>query len=229
MEFREVKMDKLTSYIFLAAIVAVVGAFIGYQLWIGGSSMPSPIEGFGGPAMGSGVPDCLRTSADSAALYSMFAQRAQTAEDGPADLQELQVLLGKLACLKKDLLGAGGVVQATYRQPFRTSQDMEPVAETAARCFAKTIPLRDVDLALEKWKGRGNLLVKRQCTSVNLNEAEASTALKLFSGVMTDLAGVMKTVCVVGEPSIGGKAGPRMIQGFEPAAIHNLRAYDGYY
>jgi len=225
----EVKMPRTITYIFIAAFVSVVGSFIGYQLWVGSNTMPSPIEGFAGPSRGSGVPDCLRTSSEGAALSAMLSSKGASAEEGADDLRELNVLLGKLACFKRDLMGAAGVVQGTYKQPFYTSHDMEPIAETTARCFAKTIPRRDLQLSLDKWADRGSLLVKRLCTALNLSDSELQKANGLFKQVVADITDVSMTVCMKGPVTIGGNPGPRMVQGYEPTTVSLLREYNGYY
>jgi hypothetical protein len=106
---------------------------------------------------------------------------------------------------------------------------MEAVAETTARCFAKTIPKRDLELSLDKWKTRGEMLVRRLCTSYSFNEVDIAKALALFKGVIGDITGVSMSVCLKGPVKIAGQGGPRMISGFEPASLVNLREYTGYY
>jgi len=225
----EIKVNRTTTFILLAAIVSVGGTFIGYQLWIGSRTMPSPLEGFAGPSKGAGTPDCLRTSAEAGQLYELVHSRAPNTEEGPDDIRELAVLLGKLACFKRDLMSPSGVVEATWKQPFNTSQDMEPIAETTARCFSKTIPKRDLDLSLEKWSSRGTMLVKRICTSIRLSEADYSRALSLFKAVIQDVTDVSYNVCQKNNAMIAGQPAPRMVQGYEPAALSMLREYKGRY
>jgi hypothetical protein len=225
----EVRVNRTTTFIFLAAIVSVVGTFIGYQLWIGSSTMPVPIEGFAGPSVGAGSPDCLRTSSEAAQLYEVIHSKPSTTGEGPDDIREMGVLLGKLACFKRDLLGPSGIVEATWKQPFNTSQDMEPIAETTARCFAKTIPKRDLDLSLDKWSSRGSMLVKRICTSIRLSESEYKKALGLFKALMNDISSVAYSVCQKKDVFIAGQVGPRMVQGYEPLALSMLREYKGLY
>ena len=227
--WEEVKIPRTITYVLIAAFVAVVGSFIGYQLWVGSNTMPSPVEGFAGPSRGAGVPDCLRTSSEAAALSAMLSSKVASAEEGADDLRDLNVLLGKLACFKRDLMGAAGVVEATYKQPFYTSHDMEPIAETTARCFAKTIPKRDLQLSLGKWTERGSLLVKRLCTSLNLSDSDLQKANALFKQVVADITDVSMTVCMKGPVTVGGNPGPRMVQGYEPAKLSLLREYNGYY
>jgi hypothetical protein len=192
---------------------------------------PTPAEGFyAGPTTGAGKPDCMRASREAAALYEMLSVRTVKTEEGPDDLRELALILSKIGCLKQDLMGAAGVVAATKSQPFSTAHDMEPVAETAARCFAKTIPQRDLSLGLDKWGGRGTFLIKRICTAVDLSDAEEKEALRLFGEAMADITDIaMGRCCNGGEPKIAGVVQPRMVSGYEPEELVSLRPYDGYY
>jgi hypothetical protein len=185
---------------------------------------------FAGPTRGSGEPNCLRANSDLAALYGMMLEKASSTEEGPDDLRELQVLLSKLACFKQDLMGAAGVVQATRYQPFSTSHDMESVAETTARCFAKTIPQRDLMLAFDKWGSRGTLLIKRLCTSFDLTDAEEEEALAMFGRAMADVGDVaMGQCCNAGVAVIAGETAQRMVGGYEAPGLNELREYKGYY
>ena len=186
------------------------------------------VEGFAGPAVGAGAPDCIRTSKDAAALYDLLSSKKVSTEEGPDDLREMKVILSKIACFKRDLLGAARVVEATRYQPFSTSHDLEPVAETCARCFSRTIPQRDLSLSLNKWGSRGTLLIKRLCTSENLSEAEEKEALRLFGTAMADLTDIaLGQCCNAGDVKIGGVDGPRLVGGFVPAGTQTLKPYDG--
>lgn len=225
----EVKVDKTATFILIAAGSAVLVTFIGYQLWIGSNTMPSPIEGFAGPSKGAGMPDCLRTSSEAGKLYALITSKLSTTEEGPDDVRELTVLLGKLCCFKRDLMGTAGLVEATWKQPFSTSHDMEPIAETTARCFASTIPKRDLDLSLDKWSTRGTMLVKRICTSLQFSDSNYNNAISLFKALMNDISDVAHTVCQKKDVMIAGKPGPRMVSGYEPGQLSMLHEYKGYY
>lgn len=189
---------------------------------------------FAGPARGAGAPDCLRTSSEIAALHDLVEEKvaaaAEPLEAGPDDFRELQVLLGKLACFKRDLMGTAGVVEATRGQAFSTSHDMEPVAETVARCFAATIPQRDLQLILDKWGRRGTFLLKRLCTAYGFTDDEEEEAITLFGKAMADVGDVaMGRCCNAAVPMIAGQAAPRMVGGYEPPGLVELRKYEGYY
>lgn len=194
-------------------------------------SFRSQVEGFyAGPAVGAGAPDCMHTSKDAAELYSMLNSRTVGTEEGPDDLRELNVILSKISCFKRDLMGVAGVVEATRYQPFSTSHDLEPVAETTARCFARTIPQRDLSLSLDKWGSRGTFLLKRLCTAENLSEAEETEALRLFGDAMADITEIALGKCCNSDVGIiAGQPQPRMVGGYETPAISSLRQYTGYY
>jgi hypothetical protein len=231
-----------TTYIFIA--VGIVLAFVIWSVasffWNRSNTMPkaqgfedvsgTPVEGFfGGVAVGAGEPDCLRTSSEAAQVYAIFANRSSSTEEGSADFDEFRLLLSKLACFKKDLIGTAAVVEATRYQPYATSMDIEPISETTARCFAKTIPSRDLEISLDKWTKRGNELIRRLCTSMNLTEMESAQAETLFNSLIRDVADVARSVCLSGEPTINGKFAPRQAGGFEPPALQELGEYKGYY
>jgi hypothetical protein len=187
-------------------------------------------EGFyGGVAVGAGVPDCLRTSVEGARLHGLFAEKVSGFEEGPADFKELTLLLSQLSCFKKDLMGVAKQVEATRYQPFDTQLDMEPIAETTARCFAKTIPPRDLDLAFDKWNKRGIFLITRLCTSANLTDAEHTEAEKLFRAFIVDVKDVAGTACLTGTPTIMGQAqfNPRDAGAYDAGT--SGREYFGYY
>lgn len=188
-------------------------------------------EGFAGPARGAGMPDCVRSSKEAAALYELLASKVNTTEEGPDDLRELQLILSKLACFKRDLTGTAGVVAATRTQPFSTSHDLEPVAETTARCFAKTIPQRDLSLSLDKWGSRGTFLLKRLCTSLRLTDPQEEEAERLFGRLMADVSDVALGRCcnAAGDAMIAGQNQPRLVGGYEPPGLNELRKYEGYY
>jgi hypothetical protein len=222
----------------IGILVAVVVVGVAYIFWKRSNTMPkvqgfqdvSGAEGFfGGVAVGAGAPDCLRTSSEASQVYATFANRNQTTEEGSADLDELRLLLSKLACFKKDLIGTAGVVEATRYQAYATSMDLEPIAETTARCFAKTIPARDLDLSLEKWSKRGMVLINRLCTSVNLTEGEARQVEAIFDSLIRDVSDIAKSTCLSGEPMVGGSPAPRSPSGYSDPTLQELGPYKGYY
>lgn len=240
-------------YILIAAGIAILVTFVGYH-WskntrpegfgftqtlvaavrpssLGSKSGFKDIEGFyAGPAVGAGAPNCLRSSADAAALYELLSTHPLVTSEGPDDLREIQLILSKIACFKRDLTGVAGVVEATRYQPFSTTHDLEPVAETTARCFAKTIPQRDLSLSLDKWGSRGTLLIKRLCTSEQLTEAEETKALQLFGTAMADITDIALGACCNSNVGVlAGQPQPRMVNGYEPVSNQELRPYKGYY
>jgi len=186
-------------------------------------------EGFGGAAHGTGSPDCLRSSSEGAALIALFRDLKSTVEEGPDDLRELTQLVGKLSCFKKDLVSPSYIVDATRRVKYATSHDIEPVAETTGRCFAKTISPRDLGLSLDKWTARGELLVQRLCTAYRLNAKEVERAQGLLRALLRDVTDIARGACLQGEPMIAGKPGPRDPHPQESEVYAVLGEYTGYY
>lgn len=186
-------------------------------------------EGFGGAAHGTGSPDCLRSSSEGAALIALFRNMKSSVEEGPDDLRELTQLVGKLSCFKKDLVSPSYIVDATRGQKYATSHDIEPVAETTARCFAKTLSPRDLGLSLDKWTSRGELLVQKLCTAYQLREQEVENAQSLLRALLRDVTDIARGACLQGEPMIAGKPGPRDAHPHESEQYAVLGEYTGYY
>jgi hypothetical protein len=155
-------------------------------------------EGFGGVAVGAGMPDCMRTSSEAAQLYALFDGRIPSAGQGVGadNFAEFTQLLSKLACLKKDLMSPSGIVEATKYPDFSTHSDIEQVSETTARCLAKTIPPRDLNLIFEKWQKRGTELLSHLCTAANLTAQEEKQAEVTFAALWADVYSVAKDQCL---------------------------------
>jgi hypothetical protein len=232
-------VGSVATFFLLAVVVTAITATVAVSLWsasrlqpvLDNFEDPKKKEGFAAPAKGaSNAPDCLSTSTQCAMLSEMLSSRQSTTEEGPDDLRELNVILSKISCLKRDLMGNAKVVQATRYQPFNTSHDLEPVAETAARCFSRTIPQRDLSLSLDKWGSRGTFLIKRCCTSLRLSDGEEEKALNLFGQAMADLSDIaLGECCTSADAVIGGVPQKRMVQGNTPTSLNAHRPYEGYY
>lgn len=230
MNLRTVTLSAIVSYIILAFIIALIVGIVSYQIWATSYTEPKPyLEGFAGPVNGTSELQCGDRSLEATKLYSLFSKKKSSTEVGEDDLLELSVLLGKLCCLKQDLLAPGSLVNSTKNSPYVTSQDIEPVSETVARCFAKTVPKRDLEISLDKWSKQGDTLVRRLCTSYNVSENENKMARTLFSGLIGDITDILMTVCLKGAVTIAGEEGPRMVDGLEPSSIMNKGKYNGYY
>ena len=183
---------------------------------------------YGGAAVGTGSPDCLRSSSEGSALVAMFSN-VQGDDDASADVRELTQIVSKLSCFKKDLLSPSYIVDATRYQQFVTMHDIEPIAETTGRCFAKTIPPRDLEIAFDKWTSRGDLLVRRLSSSYKLSPQEVETAQGLLNTVIRDVKDIARGACLQGEPTIAGKPGPRDPHPFEDPDSVEYGTYTGYY
>lgn len=224
-------------------LVVLVALYAAYYFYYGGPTVPLPSyrsgfkdvneakkEGFfGGAARGTGAPDCLHTSAEAGELIGMFQGRNSVFEEGSDDLRELTQIASKLSCFKKDLVSPSHIVEATRYQKFVTMHDIEPIAETTGRCFAKTISPRDLELAFDKWNSRGELLIRRLCTSYRLNPSDVNKAQALFRSLIRDIKDIARGACLQGEPTIAGKPGPREAHPFEDAKYETLGEYTGYY
>ncbi len=194
------------------------------------NTTPKPTEGFfGGVARGAGSPDCLRSSAEGSELVAMFQHTGKDNDYNSENARELTQIVSKLSCFKKDLISPSHIVEATRYQQFVTMHDIEPIAETTGRCFAKTISPRDLEIAFDKWQDRGEKLIRMLCADNHLSSAEHEKAMKLFEYLLRDVKDIARGSCLQGEAIIAGKPGPRDAHPFENPELENLGEYKGYY
>uniref|UniRef100_A0A6C0DIV2 Uncharacterized protein n=1 Tax=viral metagenome TaxID=1070528 RepID=A0A6C0DIV2_9ZZZZ len=180
------------------------------------------LEGFDGAVRGTGHPDCLRTL-DKAAEVLGLVDRASSSPD----FAEFQLILSKLACFKKDVMSPSGIIMATRYQPYETAHDREPIAEVAATCIKQTIPQRDLDIIFKTYLNRGNVLLKRLCTTANLTEEVVCQAEQLFSDAWTDVYSVAQQRCIATPADTYN--GVLRTTPFEPQEVKELGEYNGYF
>ena len=184
-------------------------------------------EGFyGGVARGSGHPDCLRTLPEGAQVLDIVRNHST----GSDDYNELELLLSKMACLKKDLLAPGSQVDATRYQAFETAHDRVAVAELCGLCLSHNIPARDLDISFMTWRDRGKELIRRLCTSANLTEQDVTEAEILFKKAFDDVYNIATSRCL--KTDIGKQNGNQAlgdVGAFEPPESQELRSYDYQY
>jgi hypothetical protein len=227
------------AIIAIIVLVVVGGLIIAYTFYTGYLPQPSFKTGFtdckkkegffGGVARGSGVPDCLRSSAEGAELVAMFQGVGEDNDYNAENARELTQIVSKLSCFKKDIVGPSHLVDATRYQQFVTMHDIEPIAETTGRCFAKTISPRDLEIAFDKWSSRGEKLIRMLCADNNMSSAQADKAKQLFEYVIRDVKDIARGSCLQGEAIIAGKPGPRDAHPFENPDLENVGEYKGYY
>ena len=183
-------------------------------------------EGFyGGATRGTGTPDSLRTLPESSQLLEILG-KAQAS----SDYAELELLLGQMASLKKDLLSPSGIVDATRYQAFDTAHDRVAVAELCGMCMTHTIAPRDLDIDFATWRDRGNLLIRQLSTAASISDAQTDRALKLFSVSWEDVYQIAQQKCLktIAEQSHGSGKGSD-VGSYEPPALKNLRDYANVY
>jgi hypothetical protein len=221
-------------------LVVIGGLVVAYTFYQGYLPQPSYKSGFkdcsgktegffGGVARGAGSPDCLRSSAEGSELVAIFQDVGADNNYNTENARELTQIVSKLSCFKKDLVGPSHIVEATRYQQFVTMHDIEPIAETTGRCFAKTISPRDLEIAFDKWSDRGEKLINMLCADNNMASVQADKAKKLFEYLVRDVKDIARGACFQGESIIAGKPGPRDAHAYENPDLENLGEYKGYY
>jgi hypothetical protein len=225
-----------TLYFLIALLAAAVALLVGYVTvnkngTIGSGAWeyrsPPRHEGFQGPKRGVSDIPCGQESSFVTNLADLFSVKKSTTEQGEADLAEFKIILSKLCCLKHDLMSTNRAVNATLRIPFVTVHDREYIGDTVGRCFANSLPSRDLEIIFETWRDRGLNLLDMLCTSYELSESESIDANDYFMSVWSDSYDVARTVCTPNpQPQVSS---PRDPKGFMPESIKELGVYLGYY
>lgn len=235
-----ITLSQNSFFIFVAALIALATGFALYMVLSRKNTLPSGLtglmgavgpvgqEGFQGPSKGVSTIPCGQESADAIAILDMFASKASISEEGNPDLTELKEILSKLCCMKHDLMSTNQVVASMMNIPYNNNHDRENPADTVARCFTKSMPLRDLDITFGTWKQRALSLLNRLCTSYSLSSSESEKAMKHFTRLWSDVLDIAKNVCIPSDkaPESGS---PRDPKGFMHESVEELGPYNGYY
>jgi hypothetical protein len=227
------------SSVAIILLVAILAYFVASTFFHGRYTVPLPSykSGFQGSREGFAVPersflppppDCIPESTASSILAPFTASKSTT-EEGDRDFTEFKHMISKLSCFKADLISPKYTINATLNQPFITTHDVEPISETTGRCFAKTIPPRDLDIAMDKWTERGGILIRRLCTSFSLNDTQAAAVETNFQTFIRDIYDTGREKCLQKEPLDVSKRGPRDPSPFTPRTDPQIGDYTGYY
>ena len=225
----------------VTAIIVILIAFaIPYFIITYRKTMPMNVEGFAYPSgqltghegfraeIGGSDLACGHALSDASTLLGIFTGKEGMI--GDKNYEELRMILGKMACFKSDLMSTSGLVNSTRYLPYVTSHDREQVSETTARCLAKTIPGRDLDIIFETWYDRAKTIITRLATKANLSEVDTKRCENLLKTAWEDVYDVARGSCLAGTPQIAGKdASPRDVTAFTPETLGDHGEYKGYY
>ena len=88
---------------------------------------------------------------------------------------------------------------------------------------------RDLNLSFDKWSTRGEILIKKLCTSYRLSTPNVEKAEELFRFLLRDVRDIARGACLDGKPQIAGKPGPRDAHPYDPPMSLSVGEYKGYY
>jgi hypothetical protein len=220
------------TWFFISALVAVAIGVVLYYTVPRGDTRPVVSGFYGGPVRGTATLPCGRASSEAEELMAFFEGRTlKGTEEGNENMRDLRDLLSKLCCLKADLMAPQQLIAAVKELGFATHMDIQPVADLTARCFSKTIPIRDLDIQFAKWKDFGLDMIRRLCTATETTEQETQNAERLFLAAWNDVYDVSRTSCIASIPEGQGafKGSPRDPKPSVDEGDDELRPYDGYY
>lgn len=209
---------KLIAAIILAAAIL----FVVSRMFYNTPQFQRVDEGFyGGASRGMGHSDCLRDIPQAAHILDVLAGTSKGASES---YRELELLLTKMACLKKDIMSPSGQVDATRFQAFDTNHDRVSVAELAGLCMSKNIPVRDLDIIFETWKERGHRLIALCAVEQNMNESSVKEIDVVFKKVWEDIYNIGHSQCIKSDFI---KLNDGDVGAYEPENIKGSGMYSG--
>jgi hypothetical protein len=159
------------------------------------------------------MPECVSRSTDAQKLLARIAEVSSDNAD------ELRLLVSKLCCMEADIMAPSAGVYRTLNLQFRTSEDLEPPSTIVGRCLRNAVNKRDIELIIEKYKGRGHTLVSELC--------DDAAALAEFDKVVAHLQFAMTSFCLMKQPTMDHPIGARDMGFWEPENVAELSQYQG--
>jgi len=133
---------------------------------------------------------------------------------------ELVLILQKVLCIDADVTGSGAGPYSTYQMPFATAHDIEPAASFVGRCVRHAIRSRDLEMAMDKFEGRGKTLIQMLCQGPRRDKV-----MSMFHNVVARASRNIADKCLTPKASLDTPAGPRDPGYFEPQELQELRPY----
>ena len=174
-------------------------------------------EGFAVAAVDADrMPACVNRSAAAQKLLEKIPTETLAGND---DADEFRLLISKLCCIEADITTPVPGNYRTLPLQFRTSHDLEPPSTFVSSCLRNAIRQRDIDLTIEKYSARGNVLLKTLgCDS----DAAAN-----FAELIARTQEAMTSVCLAKNPQMDIPPGVRDVGFWETKDVKNLMEYQG--
>lgn len=183
-------------------------------------------EGFTTLAVDSdSMPKCFLRDADAQRILAEVkpSQDQPPASASSMALAELTLILQKVLCIDADITGSAAGVYSTYRLPFATAHDIEPAASFVGRCVRNAARSRDIEVAMDKFEGRGKELIVTLCA--NKTKKEHDRIQSLFHDVVARATRNIARACLTEKATLDRPAGPRDPGFYEPDEVKELRPY----
>ena len=180
-------------------------------------------EGFATIALdGETMPKCFLRDAEAQQILKELRGSfpKQPSVDVGVAHAELVLILQKVLCIDADVSGSGAGPYSTYQMPFATAHDIEPAASFVGRCVRHAIRDRDLEMAMDKFEGRGKELIAHLCEG-----PQRKKVMTMFHNVVARATRNIATKCMTPKASLDTPAGPRDPGYFEPAKVQELQPY----
>lgn len=206
-------MSTLTSNFAVATVVALcIVALLLVHVKVPETPAPYSVEGFAAAVDAEKMPACVNRSAAAQKLLANLPT-------GNDDADEFRLLVSKLCCIEADLTTPVPGNYRTLPLQFRTTHDLEPPSTFVSSCLRNAIRQRDIDLMIEKYTARGNVLLQ----TLGCDADAAAT----FAELIARTREAMTTVCLAKNPQMDIPAGVRDVGFWETKNVTNLMEYQG--
>ena len=172
------------------------------------------------------MPKCFLRDADAQRILAELKPSQAQAPASPSAmaLAELTLILQKVLCIDADITGSAAGVYSTYRLPFATAHDIEPAASFVGRCVRNAARSRDVEVAMDKFEGRGKELIATICSQETQKQTH-DRVQSLFHDVVARATRNITRNCLSEKATLDRPAGSRDPGFFEPDEVKELRPY----
>ena len=215
----------METYILLVVVIVIVGLGILFKMYA--TFPPSEKkEGFSSPAVAPNQPKCIQRNLDAQVLLRLFPACADPnkapTEDG-MDRTERALILNKLTCLDADATNAGVGGYNTFKLPYTTSHDAEPLTNFVGRCLNNGTQKRDIEIVIDKYDKRGKALISQICNRVGM---DPKSSQENYNALITTTLNTLMNKCLAMRSSLDTPYGPRDPGYSTPYSVDRLAPFN---
>jgi len=215
----------MEPYILLLVVIVIVGFGIVFKMYA--TFPPSERkEGFSSPAVSPTDPKCIQRNVDAQVLMRLFPpceDESRAPTEDATDRSELRLILNKLTCLDADATDAGVGGYNTFKLPYNTSHDAEPIESFIGRCLNNGTKKRDIEIVIDKYDKRGKTLIAQISNRMGM---DPKAVQENYNAVVTTTMNTLMNRCLAMRSSLDTPYGPRDPGYSTPYSVDRLAPFN---